>query len=168
MRKRKAIKRRPCYGEGDWFAIPLRDDMGYATGLIARGKKGKILFGYFFGPARGAVPTIEQVMDYRPDDAVLLAMFGDLGLYEGEWPIIGRIEPWDRAAWPLPAFVRVDSINPAHSEMVVHSDDDLDLSGIIESTRCDAREMTHLPVERLCGSGSIEIQLTELLRPVVL
>ena len=36
--------------------------------------------------------------------------FGDLGIIEHEWPIIGPTPNWNRDAWPVPHFVRKDPI----------------------------------------------------------
>jgi hypothetical protein len=49
------------YNEGDWFAVPLREG-GFAIGVIARvmPRKEGVVLGYFFGPRRNAVPTVEE------------------------------------------------------------------------------------------------------------
>ncbi len=62
---------------GSWAAVPLRNDAGYAVVLVARvGDAGAFLLGYFFGPRRLHVPALRDVLQYRPGDAVLIAMFG--------------------------------------------------------------------------------------------
>jgi hypothetical protein len=76
------------YREGDWFAVPLRD-VGYAVGLIARANPGGVLLGYFFGPRRSEVPGLEDVAGLRPGDAVLVRMFGHLGIVRGEVAVAG-------------------------------------------------------------------------------
>ena len=65
----------PTYGEGDWFAVPLREG-GFAAGVVARANPKAVLLGYFFGPRRAAVPSVEEVSRLRPDDAVLVGKFG--------------------------------------------------------------------------------------------
>jgi Immunity protein 26 len=62
----------PAYSEGDWFAIPLRGG-GFATGLIARMMPHRegVLLGYFFGPRRDKVPTLDELRDLSTPDAIL-------------------------------------------------------------------------------------------------
>ena len=50
---------------------------------------GQVL-GYFFGPRRRHVPTIEYVCGLLPEDTALPAQFGDLRLIQGDWPIAGE------------------------------------------------------------------------------
>jgi hypothetical protein len=99
------------YGEGDWFAVPLREG-GFAVGVIARAMPHKegILLGYFFGPRRDDVPTLDELKSLSASDAVLVDRFGHLGLVRGTWPLLGRIDGWDRGAWPTPAFGRFEEL----------------------------------------------------------
>jgi Immunity protein 26 len=153
-------RRRPAYGEGDWFAVPLRDH-GYAVGIIARQNRDGILFGYFFGPRRDGVPPLTELGGYQPGDAILLARFGDLGLLNGEWTLIGGLPGWSRSAWPMPPFARIDSIDKAIAYKTIYSDDDpgVDLS----ETVCDPTEAICYPQDSLSGYGAIEIRLTKLI-----
>ncbi len=48
--------------------------------------------------------------DIRPENAILSVMFGDLGLINGEWDIIGQLPNWQRGEWAMPDFVRRDPI----------------------------------------------------------
>jgi hypothetical protein len=87
------------YKEGDWFAVPLRDG-GFAVGVVARTDWNRIPLGFFFGPRRDGLPSVNDLARLKARDALLSVHFGDLGLGYGEWPIIGRVAGWDRAAWP--------------------------------------------------------------------
>jgi hypothetical protein len=69
------------YAPGDWYAIPLLEG-GFAAGIVARAKS-PALFGYFFGPRRRTVPTLEQVSGLTPEQAVLVGTFGHLGIVTG-------------------------------------------------------------------------------------
>jgi hypothetical protein len=89
------------YREGDWFAVPLRDG-GFAVGLVARANPGVVLLGYFFGPMRSEVPKLEDLAGLQPGDAVLIGMFGHLAIVQGKWPLLGRLDGWDRRDWPTP------------------------------------------------------------------
>lgn len=93
------------YQEGDWFAVPLPGG-GYGLGLVVRASPTGVLVGYFFGPRLLELPRIEDVDGLTPGQAALVRKFGDLGLRQGKWPIIGRSGRWERSDWPMPAFVR--------------------------------------------------------------
>lgn len=95
------------YREGDWVAVPLRDG-GYAVGLIARANPKGALLGYFFGPRRSRIPRLHDVSGLRPGDAVLVRTFGHLGIVHGTWPLLGRLDGWERQDWPTPVFVRYE------------------------------------------------------------
>lgn len=99
--------------EGTIFVVPLVDG-GFAIGLIARKApaKGKVwgVYGYFFGPFEH-VPTIAElhgVLDKQHAKVILIC--GALHLHEGQWPVLGYLEPWNRTEWPLLDFVRFDEI----------------------------------------------------------
>jgi hypothetical protein len=84
------------YSEGSVFLVPLRNG-GYARGVVARATaKGKTLFGYFFGPRIESTGST-VLDDLNPANATLRIRFGDLGLINGAWPLLGRIPNWDRA-----------------------------------------------------------------------
>lgn len=110
------------YREGTWFAIPFGDGK-YGAGLVARmAPRGKIILAYFFGLQMNRLPVIADVAALRPDDAIKCIRVGDLGLLNGEWPIIGSAD-WHRADWPTPAFVRRDDL-AKQAWKVIYSDED--------------------------------------------
>jgi len=148
---------RQLYSEGDWFAVPLRSG-GYATGLVARSATGGILLGYFFGPCRASIPTVDEVVQAAAKDAVLIERFGDLGIIEHEWPIIGPTPNWNRDAWPVPHFVRKGPI--LGDLYIVEYSDSLQELCRKKASQSDA---IALPKDGLAGYGAVEIQLTKLL-----
>src|SRR5947199_8190807 len=91
--------------EGTGFAVPLRDG-GYGVGIVARIAGRGVTLGYFFGPRRSVVPNLSEVETLTPDMAILVEIFGDLGLIEGRWPIIGLNASWDLRFWPMHAYRR--------------------------------------------------------------
>lgn len=110
------------YSEGTWFAVPLKP-FGFSVGVVARMKpNGKILLGYFFGPRRSSVPTLAQIVDLKPHEAIAKMIVGSLGLRKARWPIIGRSESWNRSDWPMPVFIRRDILRPM-AWLVYYSDD---------------------------------------------
>ncbi|WP_081752729.1 immunity 26/phosphotriesterase HocA family protein [Kallotenue papyrolyticum] len=150
-------RRKLPYQEGDWFAVPLRTG-GYALGLIARvdGKGG--VLGYFFGPRYHQLPSKDQASKLAPADAILIRRFGDLGLLQGEWPIIYRPEQWDRRDWPVPPFSRI-AMDKSWAIKVVYSDD----LSLLSEAPITVEEAQELPEDGLSGYGALEIRLTKLL-----
>ena len=105
---KKRSKKLP-YEEGSWFAIPLEQG-GYAVGCVARCTGKGPALGYFFGPKRAQVPSIDELASLAPKDAIKVMQFGDLGLIDGSWPVIGRFPDWDRTKWPIPIFYNDDPL----------------------------------------------------------
>ena len=144
------------YGEGDWFAVPLHTT-GYGVGVVARMPRGgKVLLGYFFGPRRDRPPALDEVSALRPAQAVRALRFGDLGLIEGKWPLIGRSPDWDRARWPMPTFVRTEPIRGMRWTARYPDDDPLGnptLERLFESPAAYERDA-------ISGAGAVEIVLT--------
>jgi hypothetical protein len=85
------------YREGDWFAIPLGDGR-FAAGIVTHGTR-KAIFGSFFGPARDAVPSIEDVVVLRPGDAIWSGRFSDRAIVQQRWPVIGAQPTFVRSEW---------------------------------------------------------------------
>jgi Immunity protein 26 len=150
------------YNEGDWFAVPLQDG-GFAVGVIARAmpRKEGVLLGYFFGPRRQAVPKLEELSGLSASGAVLVEMFGDLGLIRGMWPLLGRVTGWDRSAWPTPAFGRFEELTGRAFKVIY---DDTNPNRVVREERIDPSELADLPQDGLSGAEAVEIVLTSLLR----
>jgi hypothetical protein len=151
------MKRLP-YVEGSVILVPLRNG-GFARGVVARAtQNGKGVFGYFFGPrlvsAKGAA-----IDDLDPAKAILRVRFGDLGLINGEWQVLGNVPKWNRAEWPMPDFVRRDPLGVLKPRLVRYSDDD--------PNRIEAEQVIDddagLPTDSASGYGAVEIKLTKLL-----
>src|SRR5258708_37088132 len=102
-------RRKVRYRAGDWFAVPLRDTT-WAAGRTARAS-GPILLSYFFGPRHETQPTLSDIEDLRTTDAAYITQCGDLGLFTGEWPLLGGHEQFDPASWPVPAFRHVGAVD---------------------------------------------------------
>jgi hypothetical protein len=143
---------------GSWAAVPLRNDAGYAVVLVAHvGSAGAVLLGYFFGPRRLHVPTLSDVLPYRPSDAVVIARFG---LGNAQWPQLGEHPTWDPAGWPIPTFGRI--MDPPGIGIRVEYPDD-DPGAPPKETRISVEAAKELLADRYSGPGAIEIYLTKLL-----
>lgn len=147
------------YTEGDWFAIPLRTG-GFALGIVARANPKGILLGYFFGPRRPEQPTLADASGLFPEQAILVGMFGHLGLRGGSWPLLGREPAWDRTTWPTPIFVRYEELT-GRSFHVRY--DDADPGRLIGETLVAPGVAEQGPTDGLMGAGFVEKRLTSLL-----
>ena len=147
------------YREGTMFGVPLRQG-GFAVGLVARATaKGKVILCYFFGPSRSVVPVLAEVELLKPSDAIRVVRVGDLSLIRGQWPIIGQAKSWNRSEWPMPTFVRHDSLS-RKAWRVYHSDIDPNL---IDREEPEQYENT-FEDDGLYGAGAAELVLTKLLK----
>lgn len=149
-------RRKVRYRAGDWFAVPLRDTT-WAAGRIAR-VSGPILLGYFFGPRRETQPTLPDIEDLPAADAAYITQCGDLGLFAGEWPLLGGHEQFDPASWPVPPFRHVGALD-GRPEIRRYGDD----LAFLGSSRASPEEAKALPEEGTAGQGFVEIRLTQLL-----
>lgn len=147
------------YAEGDWFAVPLRE-RGFAAGVVARANPRGVLLGYFFGPRREHIPTIDELDRLTPEAAIWVSRFGDLHLLEEKWPVIGKLAKWDRDAWPTPTFARHEELTGRTYE-VVYADDD---PNQLLTERLISRDFAQgLPEDGMAGAGFVELRLTNLL-----
>jgi len=146
--------------EGDWYAVPLKNG-GYGVGLVARkGRRGALL-GYFFGPRYEQVPTLDAVRGLHPDAALLRAIFGDLGIQLGKWPLLGRLDTWHREQWPLPEFGRIE--DEARGVAWIANYESVDISENPRERRCSIEEARRLPEDGDWGYGAIQNVLTQKL-----
>jgi len=152
------MKRIP-YHEGSCFAIPLRQG-GYAVGVVARmAPKGKLLLAYLYGMKFEDVPSMLDVTGLQPDAAIKRVCIGDLGLINGEWPVLGDMPDWQRNDWPMPIFMRRDDLSKRAWRVYY---DDADPSKL-EREEPVPYDITGLESAGLYGYGAVEMLLTKLL-----
>ena len=160
VKTEKAVK----YGEGDCFAVPLPDG-GYAIGVIARASsnRGKgVLLGYFFGPRRTALPSLDQLTSLTRKDAAYVCRFGDLGLLNATWPVLGRLPRWSRAEWPMPSFIREQLVSGITFK-VVYADDDP--ARVVSEAETSDTAADH-PKDGLLGAQAVALILSKTLPTV--
>jgi hypothetical protein len=154
-------KKKLNYTEGTCFLVPLRKG-GFGRGVVARMNGRGVVFGYFFGPK--FLKKDDAIIDSAlcPQKAILLGKFGDLGFMNGEWPVIGKIEPWVRADWPLPSLFQKDLLRQNIGFIRCYDDNSL---GFAREERVKLGEIDagKLPKDGLSGYGALEIRLTKLL-----
>jgi hypothetical protein len=151
----------PTYREGDWFAVPLQGS-GFAAGIIARAmpRRQGVLLGYFFGPRRDAVPKLDELSSLSASDAALVERFGDLGILDGTWPLVGRTDGWKRSVWPTPVFGRLEELTGRAFKVIY---DDADPNLLLREERIDPSELASMPKDGLSGARAVEGILTRLL-----
>ena len=154
---KQRFSRKLPYKEGSVFCFPLRDG-GYGRGVVARsGKRGGCLLGYFFGPILQS-PQEATIDGLSATKSVLCCIFGDLGLMDGTWQVMGQVPNWDRSLWPNPDFM---SRSNGWYSLVHYSDD----NPVHETLRMGVEEDDPtLEDDGLYGSGAVEIEVSRRLR----
>ena len=144
------------YKMGDIFALPLRNGRGFCLGVIAgMPKSGKVLLGYFYDKIYTKAPSKDEVPDLKPEDAIRIWQFGDLSLYNHEWPIVGHINDFKPQEWPSPKFFRESML-----QLVTYSNDD---------PRKEIKVERYIPSSKnyesdsLWGAGAVEIMMTKII-----
>jgi hypothetical protein len=148
------------YAEGDVFCVPLGDGT-FLLGVIARmTNRGKVLLGYFFSTVFQQRPNVETMPPLRAKDAARIIRFGDLGLFNGEWTLVGRLPEWHRDEWPMPPFISRPPLTKSAS-LVYYSDDDP--NRISHVVKCDPNSEGYAR-DSVYGYGAVEIILREAAR----
>ena len=163
-----SVPRKKLYREGDWFLVPLDRRPGqYGLGLVARVGRRGLLAGFFFGPVLDRVPSRTEwrarAEGLRPADALLVQQFGDLGIQDEAWPVLGQSPRWsiEREGWRLPDFGYVDPVSPTRGYLRSYDPDDP--SKFIGETECSAEEArAHFP-DDLAGHVALQAVLTKAL-----
>ena len=149
------------YKEGDWFAVPLKQG-GYALGLAARVTSGGGILGYFFAPRHDTIPVVEDTQGLRADDAIFIGKFGDLGLLNDEWPIVYKPTECERTPWPMPAFGRVDGMEPSVAFRTVYNENSINEA--LREDRVAPEVAKALPEDGVFGYVALELWVGRLLK----
>ena len=148
------------FGEGDWFGLPVKGG-GWALGVIARRRpRSPVLLGYFFGPRRPEPPVLADVEGLTAEDAAFVCIFGYQGLKNEEWPVLGKLDDWDRDAWPMPVFIRRPKLT--NRILRIYYDPD-DPNKEIRNQPALPGEPVDGPESGTYGSGAVSIKLGKLL-----
>ncbi len=148
--------------EGQWFAVPLRKG-AYALGVVVRGNNKTVCLGYFFGPKYETVPGDVATWEKKPEDAVLITQFQDLGIVNGRWPLIQSTRPFSREEWPIPKFGMEIADSNGKGYLREYEFDEAGHWNLINERVVDAKEIMDLPEDSFWGGGAVEIHLTKLL-----
>jgi hypothetical protein len=85
--------------EGGLYGLPL--DCGKYAGLLvgARGHGPRLLV-HVVSESWDSLPTVEQVgLHMRRARVIFSGITGPLGIQDGSWPFIGRMEGYSRSEW---------------------------------------------------------------------
>lgn len=150
---------RQSYQEGSFFAVPLLSG-GYGAGLVARLSPGsKIMLAYLFGPKQDGLPDLARLKTLTAQDAIKVLRVGDMALVSGHWRVLGELDAFDAAQWPMPQFLRrADALKRAWR--VTYATNDPARSEREESV---PYETVGFEADSLYGYGSAELLLTKLL-----
>lgn len=146
------------YREGTWFAMPLRQG-GYVVGRVARHSGDGCVLGYFFGPKRDTIPRLDELGELAPHSAIRVMRFGDLGLLNGRWTVIGENPGWEKEEWPMPIFTRKDSVTK--TAIIIIYDDNNPLVEL--SNRQIPFETSGIEGDSLSGAGAAETKLSMII-----
>lgn len=158
MKHQKRIR----FTEGQWFAVPLRNE-GYALGIVVRGNYKTVCLGYFFGPRYEKPPGDEVTREKKPEDAILITQFSDLGIINGSWPLIQSTRPFSREEWPVPKFGMEIPFSEGKGYIREYSFEDSGDWKLIRESIVDSNEVVNLPKDSFMGAGFVEFRLTYLL-----
>jgi hypothetical protein len=100
-------------------------------------------------------------MKLTPSAAVLVCRFGDLGLLDGGWTILGKFPDWSSSDWAIPSFARFSGIDDDLAWSVKYRDD----LSLESEERISVEKAKKLPSNGLFSAGAVEIRLTKILSP---
>ena len=80
-----------------------------------------MVLGYFHKKTYATPPQLSEI-DFAIESFIPMR-FGDPYLLNKKWPVFGQVWPWDRLAWPMPEFVRIDPIRNV-SRIVIYDESD--------------------------------------------
>jgi hypothetical protein len=127
------------------------------VGVAARvGKPGHVL-GYFSPIRHKTLPALDEA-SFEPTAALWVHRFGDLGILEGTWPILGTLHNWNPADWPIPDFV--------HHDLLRDRSYRVSYDGVLDSrptwTPATPESLQGLDEDGLAGSRFVELKLAKL------
>jgi hypothetical protein len=154
-----ANRKRTTIREGCLFCVPLPSG-GFCAGLAAR-VKAPIVLAYVFGPRLPQLPTLQSATNLTTSEPVLVAMAAWRKLRSGDWPVLGQLDRWDRADWPIPPFAQIDSVHPDWVD--VRRYDDADLVVPWDEMRIPAGLAGEYWTDAVRGPESLEMEMDRIL-----
>lgn len=151
------------YEEGQWFAVPLYKDLGYAIGIVARGgysrKRGEML-GYFFSPNYLVIPLGDVTIDKTSENSIYISWTSDAKLISGEWPLIHNAKQFTKSDWPVPLFYRENPAQDGYAIVGEYDQDDPQFLYPIQETIHPLSEVNNYPIMGFQGTEVVRSVLT--------
>jgi hypothetical protein len=144
---------------GDVSAIPLPHG-GFAAAVVcAINRRRELAVLRVYGPRAPAVDALPQPGALAPADAIAVRRASSLRMDSGDWPVIGRIEPFNLNQWRAVAFLRPE---PGRRNLVVVEYDPKDPVRVVRERAATAAD-SGLPSDGAAGWRSLQYELDELL-----
>lgn len=160
--KRRKIK------EVEVVAIPATDGRGYLVAVVARAEDsyslGAIILVYIFGPRWDGVPKFENIGKLDPDNALSIVRTGVRRIIEGRWPVIGIIDPFNKADWPIPIFGGISLSAPGFAWLVRYSEDRVGYGAPREEWQVSPEEARRYPADATNGVDVAAFDATKKLQ----
>jgi hypothetical protein len=134
--------------------VPL-GEAGFGLGLVARRDRRGIVLGYFAPVRFPRLPSLEAAAGAWSGQWVLVTLFGDLGLLDGTWSVVGKLPGWRRDEWPMPAFGHRDLLTGGYLRITYSEDGGQE----VDRRPISVEEFETLPDDGLAGSGYVETLL---------
>jgi hypothetical protein len=148
--------KRPRAVAGSVVLVPLAPG-GFAVGVVIHTTGKGSCVGAFFGPRVRSASEVDTG-GLRLENAVWVCKFGDYGIHNSLWPVIGAIPNWASAPWSVTRFAR------GHDDPSLCYVTEYDNLLNVKSDRvAPASEGQVLPENTSYGSGNVERRLAKLL-----
>jgi len=167
----KANAKRPTVREGMIVAVPATDGHGFIIGVVARAEpsrsRGAAILVYFFRPRWPHTPSQEQVGELLPETALSIIQTGVLRIIDETWMIVGDVQSFDRAMWPIPIFGSISNSEPIIAWLTRFKEDRIGYGAPREEIIVSPEEARRYPecsswgVDIAAYEATIEIQNTE-------
>ena len=140
---------------GSVVLVPLAPGE-FAVGVVVHTAGKGPCVGAFFGP-RVSDASHVALDELRIENAVWVCWFGDYGIHNRLWPVIGSIPNWSNAPWSVTRFTRSHD-NPALCYVTEYDS----LLNLKAEHLVPAALGRGLPDDALFGSGIVEKRLAKL------
>jgi hypothetical protein len=121
-----------------------------------------MLLGYFFEPPLVGPPTIDDTRNLTARDAFYITRFGDLGIIEGQWPVVSDDGIWARDDWPVPTFGRIVDIGQGWACAITY--DESELEKTTGEVRISREQALQLPEDGYAGHNWLKLRLVRYFR----
>lgn len=151
------IKKKSDINEGDLCLIPLIDGTSVLSLIVRIDRKYGFVLLYVFDLRHNQLIQEYNVSLLKAKTQRIFRT-GDNALLDGRWPIIGKLESWIRAEWPMPVFVLHLEIT---DEWVARTYSEEALMHMLSSRKATPEEIRSCPEDRIYGCLSVEKHLNQ-------